>query len=67
MYAGGLGKHDSDQPSFSGDARHVAFSSKASNLIPGDKNSSVDVFVHDRKTGKTVGASVHVKSAEPTR
>ena len=64
--AGGLGKHDSDQPSLSGDGRYVAFTSKASNLIPGDKNSSVDVFIRDRRTGKTVGASVFVKSAEPT-
>lgn len=64
--AGGLGKHDSDQPSLSGDGRYVAFSSKASNLIPGDKNSSVDVFIRDRKSSKTVGASVLVKIPDPT-
>jgi Tol biopolymer transport system component len=33
-------------PSF--DGRYVAFSSEASNLVPGDSNSDIDVFVHDR-------------------
>ena len=33
--------------------RFVAFTSNASNLVPGDTNRIVDVFVHDRKTGST--------------
>ncbi len=39
--------------SVSGDGRFVAFYSNASNLVPGDENSSYDVFVHDRLTGST--------------
>ena len=30
------------------DGRYAAFSSEASNLVPGDSNDSSDVFVHDR-------------------
>lgn len=40
------------------DGRYVAFVSSASNLVPGDINHEDDVFVHDRRTGKTVMASV---------
>lgn len=40
------------------DARYVAFSSDASNLVSGDLNQEGDVFRHDRRTGKTVMASV---------
>jgi Tol biopolymer transport system component len=40
------------------DGRYVAFSSDASNLVPGDLNQEADVFVHDRRTGKTMMASV---------
>ncbi|HET7486641.1 MAG TPA: hypothetical protein VFJ85_01835 [Acidimicrobiales bacterium] len=32
----------------SGDGRHVAFASDATNLVPGDTNGAPDVFVHDR-------------------
>jgi Tol biopolymer transport system component len=44
---------DSDEPSISGDGRYVAFTSFASNLVPGDTNVGSDVFVHDRQTGTT--------------
>ena len=30
------------------DGRYVAFASEAGNLVPGDSNDDVDVFVHDR-------------------
>jgi Tol biopolymer transport system component len=40
-------------PAISGDGRYVAFTSWASNLIPGDTNNRPDVFVHDRATGLT--------------
>ena len=36
-------------PSISADGRYVAFESSASNLVPGDTNGSMDVFVHDRR------------------
>ncbi len=49
-------------PSFrsaiSADGRFVAFSSAASNLVPGDTNSANDVFVHDRQTGLTQRVNV---------
>ena len=35
-------------PSISADGRYVAFASGAPDLVPGDRNGVVDVFVHDR-------------------
>jgi Tol biopolymer transport system component len=51
---GGEGNGDSRDPCISADGRFVAFSSSASNLVPGDTNGWRDVFVHDRQTGRTV-------------
>jgi len=48
----------SEYPDISGDGRYVAFTSYASNLIPGDTNGEPDVFVHDRQTGQTTRESV---------
>jgi len=48
----------SDNPSISADGRYVAFVSAAANLAPEDTNSTRDVFVHDRTTGKTTRVSV---------
>jgi uncharacterized repeat protein (TIGR01451 family) len=45
-------------PSISADGRYVAFDSEASNLIKGDTNGAIDVFVHDRLTGTTERVSV---------
>jgi len=42
----------------SADGRHVAFVSSATNLVPGDTNQLVDVFLHDRQTGETELVSV---------
>jgi Tol biopolymer transport system component len=39
------------------DGRFVAFSSQATNLVPGDTNGEQDVFVHDRQTGETTRVS----------
>lgn len=47
-----------ERPAISDDGRYVAFSSAAFNLVPGDTNMTVDVFVHDRKTGETTRVSV---------
>ncbi|WP_405431683.1 hypothetical protein [Micromonospora sp. NBC_00617] len=41
----------------SGNGRYVAFTSYASNLVPGDTNNERDVFVHDRQTGVTTRVS----------
>ncbi len=45
-------------PDLSGDGRLVAFTSQASNLVPGDSNQSSDVFVRDRQAGTTTRVSV---------
>jgi Tol biopolymer transport system component len=45
-------------PSISADGRYVAFDSFASNLVIGDTNGVLDVFVHDRLTGWTQRVSV---------
>jgi Tol biopolymer transport system component len=39
------------------DGRYVAFQSVASNLVPNDLDGHVDVFVRDRRTGRTLWAS----------
>jgi Tol biopolymer transport system component len=44
--------------STSGDGRYVAFTSSATNLVPGDTNAVSDAFVHDRLTGDTARVSV---------
>src|SRR5262245_2345389 len=45
-------------PSISADGRYVAFDSEAANLVKGDTNGAIDVFVHDRLTGTTERVSV---------
>lgn len=44
---GTQGDGDSYYPTFSPDGRSVAFTSAAANLVPGDTNGSMDVFVKD--------------------
>src|SRR4028118_1791903 len=51
--AGNEGNADSFAPSISADGQKVAFSSEATNLVPGDTNNSFDVFVSD--LGSTPG------------
>jgi Tol biopolymer transport system component len=51
-------------PSISADGRFVAFDSAAGKLVPGDKNHLRDVFVHDRKTGRTTRVSLDSFGAE---
>jgi Tol biopolymer transport system component len=50
--------------SISGDGRHVAFSSDASDLVPGD-GSVRDVFVRDVQAARTTRVSVAVSGGEP--
>jgi Tol biopolymer transport system component len=54
----------SEAARISADARHVAFTSLATNLVAGDTNNLVDVFVHDRQTGQTTRASVTSSGAQ---
>jgi Tol biopolymer transport system component len=53
-----------DAPAITPDGRYVAFTSSASNLVPGDTNNAPDVFVRDRRTGKTVRVSVATGGAQ---
>jgi Tol biopolymer transport system component len=45
---GTQGNGGSGGPSISANGRYVAFSSEATNLVPGDTNRTEDVFVHHR-------------------
>ncbi|GIE43031.1 hypothetical protein Alo02nite_59290 [Actinoplanes lobatus] len=55
-----------EAPSVSTDGRYVAFQSFATTLVPGDTNRSMDVFVHDRQTGRTERVSVDTYGREAT-
>jgi Tol biopolymer transport system component len=48
----------SGPPAISADGRYVAFASNAPNLVSGDTNRVTDIFVRDRKRGRTVRVSV---------
>ncbi len=61
---GKKGNRGSGNPSISADGRYVAFDSGSTNLVPGDTNGVVDVFVHDRQTGKTVRVSLSWDGSE---
>lgn len=52
------GNGTSSHPTVVGDGRFVGYSSKASNLVPGDTNRVEDVFVLDRQSGVTTRVSV---------
>ena len=57
--SGGVqGNDDSYVSSISADGRYVAFESLASNLVAGDTNGHIDVFVRDRLSGTTERVSV---------
>jgi len=47
------------RPSLSADGRYVAFQSAASNLVLGDTNGALDVFVRDMQTATTECVSVN--------
>ncbi|MEK6328471.1 MAG: hypothetical protein AABM66_13250 [Actinomycetota bacterium] len=51
-------------PSISDNGRFVAFESPASDLVEGDRNDAVDVFLHDRKRGKTTLLSVSTEGEQ---
>jgi Tol biopolymer transport system component len=57
---GAQGNGESRQGSISADGRFVAFSSNATNLVPGDTNDSPDVFVRDLRTGATSRVSIGI-------
>jgi len=52
----------SGEPAISGDGRLVAFSTKASNLVPGDTNGRPDVLVRDWSAASPTTAAVSVSA-----
>src|SRR5262249_19149449 len=53
-------------PAMSHDARFVAFTSMASNLVPGDTNDIADVFVYDRWHATQERVSVDTDGTQAT-
>ncbi len=53
------GACESTEPALSATGRYVAFQSSATNLVPRDTNKLGDVFLRDRRTGKTTRVSVN--------
>ena len=64
---GAQGDSVSFDPAISSAGRYVAFSSDASNLVPGDTEGTVDVFVRDRDLGTTRRVSVSSTGAQSNR
>ncbi len=61
---GSQGNGRSANPVLSGNGRFVAFESESNDLVPGDTNGVVDVFVKDRMTGAITRLSVSTDGAE---
>jgi Tol biopolymer transport system component len=64
--AGIRGNGESSSPELSADGRYVAFSSSATNLVPGDTNGRGDTFVRDRQTGITRRVGLGPAGAQPS-
>ena len=56
--------HRSARPSISADGQTLAFLSAANNIVAGDTNNVLDIFVHDRLSGLTERVSVASDGAE---
>jgi Tol biopolymer transport system component len=56
--AGNQGNGNAGNPSISADGRFVAFTSDASNFVPGDTNNYADIFVRDTLTNTTTRVSL---------
>jgi Tol biopolymer transport system component len=62
--AGGEANDGSMAPVLSADGKRVAFHSWASNLVAGDTNVDVDVFLRDRSTATTLRLSVRTSGRQ---
>lgn len=58
------GTGPSDEPAISGNGLFVAFVSAADNLVAGDTNESLDIFVFDRQLQQTTRVSVSSRGTE---
>jgi len=56
--AGNLGNDTSVSPSISSDGRYVAYSTEATDIVPGDQNGVSDVILYDRQSGAANRLSV---------
>lgn len=52
------------RPTISADGTRAAFVSRATNLVPGDSNGFIDVFIHDLGTSKTQRVSTSTSGIE---
>ena len=62
--SGAQGNNTSYAPSISGDGRYVSFESDATNLVSGDTNEKLDIFVRDTMTNNTTRVSVDSSGAQ---
>ncbi|MHB0866812.1 MAG: TolB family protein [Thermoleophilia bacterium] len=62
--ANGQADRESTEPVISDDGRFVAFRSAATNLVPGDSNGAVDIFVKDTQAGSIQLVSTDVAGAQ---
>ena len=62
--AGAQGNGASLNPALAAGGRFVSFQSAADDLVAGDTNAKVDVFVHDLQTGQTTRESVDSAGAQ---
>lgn len=60
--AGVVGNGLSNGMAISADGSIIAFQSSATNLVPGDVNGLIDIFVRDRETGTTSRVSVSTRA-----
>ncbi|MFN0008730.1 MAG: TolB family protein [Planctomycetota bacterium] len=60
------GSFNCSNPAISADGRYVAFWSAGNNFVPGDTNSTNDVFVRDRQLGTTERVSIDSAGVEGT-
>ena len=61
---GSQGNNPSASAAVSANGRYVAFESAANNLVAGDTNGDLDVFVRDRQSGTTERVSVSTGGAQ---
>jgi Tol biopolymer transport system component len=64
---GSQANNRSVEPAINADGRYIVFWSFASNLVPGDTNNDMDVFVRDRQTGTTTRVSLASDGSQGNR
>jgi Tol biopolymer transport system component len=59
----GSGNGPSTNPQMTPDGRFVLYESQAGNLVAGDTNQAIDIFLYDRLTGSNTWISAPIRSA----